>query len=66
MAAMMISASTMRAPESGTLCETSVVSSSWMNTAPTTVPRIRTWPPESAPPPTTTAVMAVSSISSPV
>lgn len=63
---MMMTAWTMRAAESGTSWETSVVVSSWMKTAPTTVPRILTWPPLRAPPPTTTAVIAVSSISSPV
>ncbi len=56
-----MTASTMRAPESGTLCETSVVSSSWMKIAPATVPTMRTWPPLRAVPPTTTAVMALSS-----
>ena len=37
-----------------------------MSTTPATVPRIRTRPPESGVPPTTTAVIAESSMSSPV
>ena len=52
----------MRVAESGRLCVISVAEISCISIAPASVPTIRTWPPDNGVPPTTTAVIALSSI----
>ena len=61
----MITAWIMRAPESGRLWVISVAAISCISSAPASVPTIRTRPPDSGVPPTTTAVIALSSMSLP-
>jgi predicted ABC-type sugar transport system permease subunit len=63
---VLIAAWTIWAVESGRSCLINVARTSCISTAPITVPRMRTRPPVSGVPPTTTAVMAESSISSPM
>ena len=61
----MMTAWIIRATESGRLCWITVAVMSCISSAPISVPRIRTRPPDSGVPPTTTAVIALSSMSSP-
>ena len=62
----MIAAWIIWAIESGRSCLINVARTSCMSTTPMTVPRTRTRPPVSGVPPTTTAVIAESSMSSPM
>ena len=61
-AARMIAAWTIRVAESGRLWVISVAEISCISIAPASVPTIRTLPPDSGVPPTTTAVIALSSM----